>query len=284
MKTITMATLKGGAGKTMNCFNIAGVVAENKKVLLIDMDPQCNLSSNCGIDISESDKIYTITEVFDNSPKNQPSPKELITKNPIPELKNLDIIPSNIMLFKTERNISLKADRERMLEKYINKYKEEFEAYDYIFIDTNPSLSYTNVNAFLIADEIILSCDVSNNSITGAELFCALWDEMREELSKDDNISALLISNFDGRSNLAKDLKDYTKSEEFSRDIILETIISSTVKLKATEIEHKPINILSPKHQACTQYRNLVKELKKRSILWVALKDKAAKTSLQKQK
>lgn len=267
MKTITMATLKGGAGKTMNCFNIAGVVAETKKVLLIDMDPQCNLSSNCGIDISESDKIYTITEVFDNSPKNQPSPKELITKNPIPELKNLDIIPSNIMLFKTERNISLKADRERMLEKYINKYKEEFEAYDYIFIDTNPSLSYTNVNAFLIADEIILSCDVSNNSITGAELFCALWDEMREELSKDDNISALLISNFDGRSNLAKDLKDYTKSEEFSRDIILETIISSTVKLKATEIEHKPINILSPKHQACTQYRNLVKELKKRSIL-----------------
>ena len=63
MKIITMATLKGGSGKTMNTFNIAGILAENHKVLLIDVDPQCNLSSNCGIDVSDIG-ILTIRDIF----------------------------------------------------------------------------------------------------------------------------------------------------------------------------------------------------------------------------
>ena len=266
MKIITMATLKGGAGKSMNAFNIAGILKKKKKVLLIDVDPQCNLSANCGIDISDRDS-YSIRDVFDNKPSTQPSPDKIIVKSPIEELPKLDIIPSSIYLFKTEKSLYATGDRERILEKYLAKYKEVFESYHYLIIDTNPSMSFTNTNAFLVADEIILSCDVSKNSLTGAELFCELWDETRDELGKDDNISAMIISNYDGRSNLAKDLAVYTHTTAFSKDIVIDTIISSTAKLKETEAKNKPINILYPKHNACQQYRDVVKELKKREVL-----------------
>lgn len=266
MKIITMATLKGGAGKTMNAFNIAGMLALDSKVLLIDVDPQCNLSSNCGIDISNRD-TYSIRDVFDAKPSDQPDPEQIIVKAPIEELQNLDIIPSSIYLFKTEKALYTKGDRERILEKYVNKNREAFEQYDYIIIDTNPSMSFTNTNAFVIADEIILSCDVSANSITGAELFCELWDETRDELGKEDNISAMIISNFDGRSNLAKELSRYTQATAFSKDIVIDTYISTTVKLKETEVYHKPIVILDPKHKACEQYREVVEELKRREVL-----------------
>lgn len=266
MKIITMATLKGGAGKTMNAFNIAGIVAEKKKVLLVDVDPQCNLTSNCGVDIT-STETASIRDIFENQPKSQPKPEEIIVKKPIEELPKLDVIPSSIYLFKTEKEIFGKSDRERILEKYFKKHHAFFEYYDYIIIDTNPSMSFTNINAFLIADSIILSCDISNNSVTGAELFCELWDETREELGMEDNISALLISNYDGRSNLAKELIDYTRVSSFSKDILLKTIINTTVKLKETEISHKPINIYNNSHKACQQYRNVVKELKKEGIL-----------------
>lgn len=266
MKIITMGTLKGGAGKTMNTFNIAGIVAEDKKVLLLDVDPQCNLSSNCGIDITNRE-TYSIKDVFENPVSSQPAPEDIIIKSPIEDLPNLDIIPSSIFLFRTEKNLYAKGDRERILQKYLQRHNDVFNTYDYIIIDTNPSMSFTNTNAFLVADEIILSCDVSSNSITGAELFCELWDETREELGIDDNISAMIVSNYDGRSNLAKDLSEYTQTTAFSKDIVLETVVSTTVKLKETEAMHLPINILSPSHKACTQYRNIVNELREREVL-----------------
>ena len=111
MKIITFATLKGGSGKTMNTFNISGILAEKNRVLLIDVDPQCNLTNNCGIDTSDA-SFKTIRDIFDNLPKNQPEPDEVIIKAPIPELPNLDLIPSSILLFKTERAMSAKNNRE----------------------------------------------------------------------------------------------------------------------------------------------------------------------------
>ena len=250
----------------MSAYTIGSILSEQNKVLLIDVDPQCNLSANCGIDIASSN-AYTVKEIYENNPKDQPKPQELITKQPIPELPNLDIIPSSIFLFRTEKSLYAKSDRERILEKYFTKYEKIFNDYDYIIFDTNPSMSFVNINAFLIADEIILSCDVSANSLAGAELFCSLWDETREELDKDDNIAAMIIANYDGRSNLAKDLIEFSKNQSFSKDIVLKNYINSTVKLKETETAHKPINVLYPNHKACAQYRAVVQELKERGVL-----------------
>lgn len=259
-KIITMATLKGGSGKTVNAFNIAGILAESHNILLIDVDPQCNLSLDVGIDITNRD-VFSVKDIFDNKPVLQPPVDDLIIRSPIPELPQLDIIPSSILLFQTEQRLSTRVDAAHILERYFSKNKSQLEKYDYIIIDTNPSMSLVNINAFLVADSIILSTDVSNNGLSGAELFCALWDEKRDELEKEDNISALLICNNDRRSHLGRELFEYASEASFSRDILLKTMIPMSKKIKDSELAHKPLNIMFPKDKITTDYRLAVKEL-----------------------
>lgn len=267
MKIVTMATLKGGSGKTMNTFNISGILAEDKRVLLIDVDPQCNLSSNVGIDVSDPD-ISTVRDIFGNLPENQPAPEQIIFKSPIKGLPNLDIIPSSIMLFETEMNMVNATGRENFLKYYIDDNRGYLENnYDYILIDTNPSMSIINVNAFYVSDKIVLTSDVSTNSISGAELFCSLWKSKRKSLRKEDNIAALIICNYDKRTNLGKSLIDYTSAASFSQDIVLKTVIPSTVKLKNTEVEHKPVNLLYSKDKIRKVYDGIISELKEKGVL-----------------
>ena len=268
MKIITFATLKGGSGKTMNAFNIGGVLAESHKVLLIDIDPQCNLSSNCGINTGDPN-IKNVKDIFDNLSEKQPTPEKIIFKSPINDLPNLDIIPSSIMLFETETNIVSVEGRENFLRYYILEDNKEYleSHYDYILIDTNPSMSIININAFFIADSIVLTSDVSTNSISGAELFCALWANKRKRLRKDNNVAALILCNRDKRANLGDELIEYSSNADFSKDLVLKTVIPSTVKMKNTEVEHQPVNLLYPKDEIKTAYDNIISELKQKGVL-----------------
>ena len=273
-KVITFATLKGGAGKTMNLFNLAGIVAaRGKKVLLIDVDPQCNLSANCGIDVADMG-FTTFKDIFAKyRASEQPKTKDVIIEHPISGLDNLDIIPSSILLFNVEEDITLLEGRTKILKSFITRNEKALDKYDYIFLDTNPSMSVFNINAFYVADAIIISTDVSSNSISGAELFCGLWDAKREQINetaevrKKDNIEALLIGNFSARSNLSKELLDYVHTANFSKDIVLDTIIPATVQLKDTEVSHKPINLLHKGDKAHQAYENLADELTRKGIL-----------------
>lgn len=273
-KVITFATLKGGAGKTMNLFNLAGIIAaREKKVLLIDVDPQCNLSANCGIDVADMG-FTTIKDIFAKyRASEQPKTKDVIIEHPIPGLSNIDIIPSSILLFNVEENITLLEGRTKILKSFIARNEKALDKYDYIFLDTNPSMSVFNINAFYVADAIIISTDVSSNSISGAELFCSLWDAKREQINetaevrKEDNVEALLIGNFSARSNLSKELLDYVHTANFSKDIVLDTIIPATVQLKDTEVSHKPINLLHKGDKAHQAYESLADELIRKGIL-----------------
>lgn len=273
-KVITFATLKGGAGKTMNLFNLAGIVAaKGKKVLLIDVDPQCNLSANCGIDVADLGFI-TVKDIFAKyRATEQPKAKDVIIEHPIPGLDTLDIIPSSILLFNVEEDITILEGRTRILKSFAARNQKALEKYDYVFLDTNPSMSIFNINAFYIADAIIISTDVSSNSISGAELFCGLWDAKREqinetaEIRKEDNIEALLIGNYSSRSNLSKELLEYVHTADFSKDIVLDTVIPATVQLKDTEVSHKPINLLHKGDKAHRAFESLADELTRKGIL-----------------
>ena len=273
-KIITFATLKGGAGKTMNLFNLAGILAgRGKKVLLVDVDPQCNLSANCGIDVADMGFV-TIKDVFAKyRATEQPKTQDVIIRHPIGDLETLDIIPSSIYLFNIEEDITILEGRTKILKGFIARNQEQLCKYDYIFIDTNPSMSVFNVNAFYAADAIIITTDVSSNSISGAELFCGLWDAKREQINetsetrKEDNIEALLIGNFAKRSNLSRELLEYVHAAEFSKDIVLDTIIPATVQLKDTEVSHAPINVLHKGGKAHKAFEELADELKRKGLL-----------------
>jgi chromosome partitioning protein len=262
LKIITIGTLKGGTGKTATLFNLAGLLAEQHRVLLIDCDAQTNLSLNCGVDITVSN-LNTVKNIFDDNATAQ----DVILKNPIKELVKIDIIPSSIRLTATELEIVSKAGRENILKNFILDNQATLNEYDYILIDTNPSMGIINQNAFLIADSIILVTDVSLNGIQGAELFIELWDNSRKYLRRENNIKALIINNFDKRIKLSGDLLEYCRDTEGIKEIVLETVIPASVQIKNTEIDHRTINCLnknSPIHEA---YKSIAGELHERGII-----------------
>ena len=264
MKTIAFGTLKGGTGKTTTCFNLAGALAldPNNKILLVDGDPQCNLTNDIGIDCSDMDR-NNIRTIFENK---KIEPSELIISGAIEELPNVDIIPSNILLIKTEMQLVSIAGREKLLANYFSKNSDLFSQYTHIIFDTNPNLGVVNQNIFYYVDSIILVSDVSLNAIQGAELFSFLWEENMEDLGIENNIKALIINNFDKRINLAKDLQDYYLSEEEFKDILIETPIPGSVAMKDTSLNHMPIVVLQPQHQAASAVKRVVKELVSREV------------------
>ena len=129
-KIITFATLKGGAGKTINLFNLAGVIAgRGRNVLLIDVDPQCNLSANCGIDVADMGFITTKDIFAKYQASEQPKAKDIIIKHPIERLPTLDIIPSSILLFDVEESITVLEGKTRILKNFISRNKADLQKY-----------------------------------------------------------------------------------------------------------------------------------------------------------
>lgn len=264
MKVIAFGTLKGGTGKTTVAFNIGGILAENHRVLFIDIDPQSNLSDNVGIDTTDQSGA-TIRNVFSNP--NHTRASDVITRQPMEELPNIDIIASHIRLTATELQLVAMAGRERILQRWIDRNKDVLSEYDYIIIDTNPSMGIVNQNGFMAADKIILVSDVSNKSIQGAQLFTYLWGEACENLDITDKTSALILNNCDRRIGLTANIKEfYMDDEEFGK-LIVNTTIPSRVDIKSTEVEYLPINITAPNSDSCEAFRSVVAELKERKVL-----------------
>ena len=264
MKIVAFGTLKGGTGKTTVAFNIGGILAEEHKVLFIDIDPQSNLSDNVGVDTTVQDGI-TIRDVFGKP--NETRADEVITKTPMWQLENLDIISSHIRLTATELQLVATAGRERILQKWIERNRDVLEQYDYILIDTNPSMGIVNQNAFMAADKIVLVSDVSKKAIQGAQLFSYLWGEVCENMDVEDKTSALILNNCDKRIGLTRNIKEYYQEDEDFQKIILDTMIPARVDIKNTETNYLPINLSAPNSDSCEVFRAVVSELKERKVL-----------------
>lgn len=261
MKIITFGTLKGGTGKTITTFSTASILAERgSKVLIIDVDPQANITSNVGID-ETVEGFIGVQEIFED-PKFDVN--KAIIKSPVKELPTLDIIPSSVFLTSTEMRIVSLAGREFLLKNYIKKNSEIFEQYDYIIIDTNPSMSIVNQNAFVISDGIVLLNDIGMNSLKGAELFIALWGDIQDRLDMKNNIIGFIVNKYDTRTKLSKEFLEHCIQNEELSNILFETVIPLNVKLAESELENKPINIYDKTSKGYEAYNALVDEIIKR--------------------
>jgi len=267
MKILCWANLKGGTGKSMLCYNMAGVIAEgdkssNKKprILVIDADPQGNVTNNFGIDRVKPN-LPNITHVFENNiPAN-----EVILKTPTP---NVSIIPGNLNLTGTEHRIINLAGREMIMSRWIDSNRKYLEShFDYIFFDSPPSFNILCQNVYIVSDGIILVNDVSMNSIEGSEQFCALWRAIRLQLGLGNNVCAFLINNLDRRLGMSKDYWDYVSRHEEFKYILLETIIPNDVKLKNTELNCKTINYYDRHCRGYVACKKLEEELYRKGIL-----------------
>ena len=264
MKVVAFGTLKGGTGKTAVTFNVGGVLAEKSRVLFIDIDPQANLTNNVGLDTTIQ-TAPSVRDIFDKGA--EATPERLITVAPIPELPNLDIIASHIRLTATELRLVSVPAREFIIQKWLKKHEAVLSKYDYILMDTNPSMGLINQNAFTAADSIVLVSDVSEESKMGAMQFVYLWDEIREAYGMDNNIKAMVLNNVDIRMGQSGMLREYYEDDEDFGPLLVKDSIPYRADMKRTAPNCMPINVLAPKSDSCEAVRRVVEDLKEKGVL-----------------
>lgn len=269
MKIITFGTLKGGVGKTMLCFNIGGILSQlGYRVLIVDSDLQGNLTNNIGIDRTMPE-LCTMYDVY-NIEQQQPEPDCLVFKSPNPRIPNLDMIPGSIFLHRSELKLAAVSGREQVLRIYLDDHADFFSQYDYILIDTNPSMSIVNQNAFVVSDAILLVSDVSMNALEGAQLFIALWEESRVRLRLPDNVRGFIINDMDLRNRLSSDFLEYIRTSEDLDDIraiLLDTVIPRNVRITESELAAVPISLYDIHSKGCTAITTLIEEMLDKQIL-----------------
>lgn len=262
MKIISFGACKGGAGKTMTVFHLAGCLAEKHRVLVLDADFQSNFSRRIGLDTSNFN-VYSMCNIFEEDA----NPEDCIIHAPIKDLPNLDIIGACIKMILTREKISIQSGRELILKNYIDDHKDCFEQYDYILIDTNPGYGILDQNAYAAADSIVMISDISTDGILGCEIFDFLWSSTRKNLRMDDNIKALILNNYDARLGDSQEAFELLNQNENLDGLTLKNYIYNAIAMPRGCDAHLPINIYEPGHKNVTQLKNIIKELKRKEVL-----------------
>ncbi|TCO69477.1 ParA family protein [Marinisporobacter balticus] len=251
MKVISFGTLKGGTGKTTTTFSTAGILQEmGKKVLCCDLDPQANLTYNFGINVDEDTK--TLLDVFEDD--------ETLPVKVVQHCDGIDLIPSTIKLTGTEMQLVNYPGREYILKNFIEDHHDFFNQYDYVLIDTNPSMSILNQNAFISSDAIILVNEAGAHSLTGSLLFMDLWEGITKRLRIKNNIKGFLINRF-RKTKISNEFVSHCKTHARINDILFNTIIPINVKVAEAETESTPISAYSKNSTGAIAFKNFVKEL-----------------------
>ena len=193
-------------------------------------------------------------------------PESLIVKSPIKPLSNLDLIPGNILMTAVELSLVNRSAREYVLRNYIEDHMDVFCGYDYILLDTNPSLGVINQNGFVAADSIIMVSDVGQDGLDGAGNFLYLWGTVCKALRMENNIKALILDRCDRRMNLSQQIYEFCKKDPFFKDLIVDSVVHEKVSFKNARLARQPINCTKDGVEAAHDVRAVVKELFERGV------------------
>lgn len=242
---------KGGVGKTTTTVSVASLLANEhgRRVLLIDLDPQGNLSDHVGLDPDETERsIYNV--IIDGA-----DPAQIRQTR-----HGMDVLPANIDLSGAEVELASMMMREMRLK---NGLAPILEDYDYVLIDCPPSLGLLTVSALTLADEVVVPMQAEYLALRGLGQLVQTIDLVRNHLNPELAVAGVVFCMYDGRTNLAKDVR--AEVERFFPGKVYETPVRKNIRLAEAPSHGLPIDQYESSCPGAEDYRSVTQEFLRRS-------------------
>ena len=247
-KVIAITNQKGGVGKTTTAINLgASLAANDLRVLLIDSDPQGNSTSGLGID-KNPENLTIYNALLGGVPIEQ-----CIVKT---ECEGFDLVPADKNLVGANIDLVDLPDREYKLRQAIDPVRER---YQYILIDCPPALDLLTLNALVAANSVLIPIQCEFFALEGISQLMDTIDKVRESFSHPLKIEGILLTMFDDRTNLTRQVSDDLR--DFFSDEVLSTVIPRSIRLAEAPSYGKPILMYDPRSRGAESYIKLAKEI-----------------------